>query len=88
LGIIKENPDINQKELVARSGLNRLTTIRNLETLKNHNLIRNKRIRNNVYYEYVPDVEMRFVILKGLILKFLRNEINEETFLRLKSKLD
>lgn len=88
LGIIKEYPGINQKVLVKKSGMNRITAIRNLNTLKSLNLINNKKFQNNVCYEYVPDAEMKFVILKGLILKFLRNEIDEKTFLRLKNKLD
>ena len=88
LSIIKKNPKINQKELVSRSGMNRMTAVRNLNALKYLNLIKNKKIQNNVYYEYVPDVESRFVILKGLIIKFLSDEIDEQTFLRLKSKLD
>ncbi len=88
LGIIKEYPGINQKALVKRSGMNRISAIRNLNALKNLNLINNKKLHNNVYYEYIPDVETKFLILKGLILKFLRNEIDEETFLRLKNKLN
>jgi len=88
LGIIKEHPQINQKELVKRSGMNRMTAVRNLNTLRDLNLIKNRTVSNNVYYEYVPDPELKFVYLKGLILKFLNDEIDEETFLRLKSKLD
>jgi predicted transcriptional regulator len=88
LGIIKNHPKINQKDLVKRSGLNRITTIRHLNSLKDLNLIKNSKLQNNVYYEYVPDIETKFIILKGLILKFLRNEIDEATFIRLKRRLD
>ena len=52
-----------------------------------HNLIKNRKIQNIVCYEYVPDVEMKYRMLKGLMVKFLKNEIDEETFLKLKRRL-
>ncbi|MCK5561429.1 MAG: winged helix-turn-helix transcriptional regulator [Thermoplasmata archaeon] len=88
LGIIKENPGINQSDLIKKSGINHTTALRNLNTLRNLNLIQNRKLQNNVYYEYVPDVEMKYAIIKGLVIKFLRKEIDEETFLRLKRKLE
>ena len=88
LTIIKEYPWINQKDLVKKSGIKRITAIRNLNELKTLNLINNKKFQNNVYYEYVPDVETKFIMLKGLVIRFLRDEIDEKTFLRLKNKLE
>jgi len=85
--IIKRYPGINQKELVNISGIQRQKLIRNLDNLKNLNIIKNMKIQNNVYYEYLPDAEMKFVMLKGIIIKFLNNEIDERTFLELKRKL-
>jgi predicted transcriptional regulator len=88
VGIIKKYPGISQKELIQRSGIKRTTALRNINTLKNLNLIKNNKFQKNVCYEYVPDVEMKFTVIKGLIIKFLRKEIDEETFLRLKRKLE
>jgi len=88
VSIVKDNPGITQKELIKRSGMKHSTALRNINTLKNMNLLKNKKFQKNVCYEYVPDVEMKFTIIKGLIIKFLRKEIDEETFLRLKRKLD
>ena len=88
VSIVKEYPAISQKELIKRSGLKHTTAIRNINTLKNLNLIKNHKFQKNVCYEYVPDIEMKFTIIKGLIIKFLRKEIDEETFLRLKRKLE
>jgi len=88
VSIVKEHPGISQKELIKRSGIKHTTAIRNINTLKNLNLIKNYKSQKNVCYEYVPDVEMKFTIIKGLIIKFLRKEIDEETFLRLKRKIE
>ena len=88
LDIIMHNPGIHQKELVARTRMNRFKVMRNLNTLKNLNLIKNSKDQNMVCYEYIPDVEMKFRIIKGLMVKFLKNEIDEATFLKLKRRLD
>lgn len=87
LDIIMRHPGINQKELVTRTGINRYKIMRNLNTLINLNLIKNTHNQNTVCYEYIPDVEMRYRIMKGLMVKFLKNEIDEKTFLRMKRRL-
>ena len=88
VSVVKENPGLSQKELIKRTGIKHTTAIRNINTLMSLNLIKNHKFQKNVCYEYVPDVEMKFTIIKGLIIKFLRKEIDEETFLRLKRKLE
>jgi predicted transcriptional regulator len=88
VSIVKEYPGIGQKELINRSGIKHATAIRNINALKNLNLIKNHKFQKNVCYEYMPDVEMKFTIIKGLIIKFLRKEIDEETFLRIKRSLE
>jgi predicted transcriptional regulator len=88
LNLIMRHPGINQKELVRRTGINRFTLIRSINSLKNLNLIKNKRIKNTVCYEYIPDVEMKYKIMKGLMLRFLNDQIDEQTFLRLKRRLE
>jgi predicted transcriptional regulator len=88
INIIKENPGIHQKKLIKTSGIKQTTAIRILNSLQDMNLIKNNKIQKNVCYEYVPDVEMRFTLIKGLIIKLLRREIDEDTFLRMKKKMD
>ena len=83
LTTIMRYPGINQKDLINRTGINRFRINRDIRALKSLNLIKNTRNQNTICYEYIPDVEMRFKILKSFILKFLNNEIDEETFLRL-----
>jgi hypothetical protein len=43
---------------------------------------------NKVNYEYIENKQLRFEILKRLLIKLLQKEIDEETFLELKRKLD
>jgi predicted transcriptional regulator len=88
LGIIMRNPRINQKELIQRSKMNRFKVIREINNLKKLNLVKNTRGKNRVCYEYIPDVEMKYRILKGLMVKFLKNEIDEQMFLRLKKRFE
>ncbi|MFW9877333.1 MAG: MarR family transcriptional regulator [Candidatus Thorarchaeota archaeon] len=88
LNIIMRYPGINQKELVSRTKINRFKIMRELQILKSLNIIKNTKIENMVCYEYIPDVEMKYRIMKGLMVKFLSNEIDEETFLKLKKRLE
>ena len=43
---------------------------------------------NKVYYEYIDNKQLRTEILKQLLVKLINNEIDGETFLELKRKLD
>ena len=88
LNIIIRYPGINQKELTQKTGLNRFKVSRAVNSLKEMDLIKNNRYQNSVCYEYNPDVEMKFRIMKGLMVKFLKGEIDEATFIRLKKRLD
>jgi len=76
-------PGITQKDLVSRTRISRFKANRNLKILKDLNLIKNTRNQNTICYEYVPDDDMRLKILRSFIVKFLNNEIDERTFLRL-----
>ena len=87
LNIIIQFPGINQKELIKRSRINRFKVMRNINTLKSSDLIKNTRFQNTVCYEYIPDVEMKYKIMKGLMVKFLKDEIDEGTFIKLKRRL-
>jgi predicted transcriptional regulator len=85
---IKKYPGINQKELVNRTGINRLTINRNLKRLVQLCLVRQIPNGNKVNYEYIENEQLRYEILKRLLIKLLKKEIDEETFIDLKRKLD
>ncbi len=88
LGIIKQYPGINQKELIKRSRLNQIQVSKNLKKLSNLNLIKRTQKSRTICYNYVPDEELKFEIMKRLLIKLLKDEIDDQTFLKLKRKLE
>ena len=87
LSVIKENPEINQKEIVHRTKLDRFKVSENVRKLSERNIIKKHKIKKNVHYEYLPEGELKLKIIKRLAIKLLNDEIDEATFLRLKRKL-
>jgi predicted transcriptional regulator len=85
---IQRNPKINQKDLVNITKINRITLSKNLKQLMDMCLVRKIPNGNSVNYEFLENKQLRYEILKRLIRKLLNNEIDEETFLRLKRELD
>lgn len=88
LDTIKRYPGISQKELIKRTKINRLTLINNTNKLLDLCIVRKLPGDNSVCYEYIEDEQLRFEILKRLVIKLLKNEISEEKFLELKRKLE
>jgi predicted transcriptional regulator len=88
LDVIKLNPGLNQKELVIRTRMNRFQVSKNLKKLMNLNVVRPYKNSRNTCYEYIPDEELKFKIIKRLVMKLLRDEIDEVSFLKLVKELD
>lgn len=88
ISMIKRYPKINQKELVKMTGINRITLNKNVKKLMGLCLVRKIPNGNKVQYEYLENKQLRYEILKHLIKKLLNNEIDENTFLKLKKELD
>jgi DNA-binding MarR family transcriptional regulator len=87
LNAIKHDPWINQKELIAKTSLKRHILTYNLAKLIELDLVRKINYERNVCYEYVTNELLQNEILKVLVIKLLNNEIDEQTFLKLKDKL-
>ena len=87
ISIIQKNPGISQKELIKKSKLSRFTIIYNIRKFIDLGIVRKIDDNSTMYYEYISDELMKHEILKTLIYKFLRNEIDDETFHDLKMKL-
>ena len=85
---IQKHPKISQKELIKLTRINRITLSRNLNKLMDLCLVRKIPNGNKVNYEYLENKQLRYEILKRLIRKLVNNEIDEETFLKLKKELD
>lgn len=88
ISTIKEFPKINQKELAKRTGINRITLSNNIKKLMSLCMVRKIPNGNKVNYEYIDNKQLRNEILKQLLVKLINNEIDGETFLELKKKLD
>ena len=88
ISAIKRHPKINQKELIKKTGINRLTLNKNLKKLMDLCIVRKIPNGTKVNYEYIENEQLRYEILKRLLIKLLHKEIDEETFLVLKRKLD
>ena len=86
--IIKKYPKINQKELVRRTGINRITLSKNIKKLMNLCMVRKIPNGNKVNYVFIENKQLRFEILKQLLVKLFNKEIDEKTFLELKRKLE
>ncbi len=88
VSMIRRYPCITQKELLHRTGLKRLTLTNNLNKLMDLYIVRRIFDHKSVRYEYIEDEQLRFEILKQLVVKLLKKEIDEATFLELKRKLE
>jgi len=88
LTAIKQAPGISQKELINKTGLKRYTIVNNLKKLLKLDIVRKTPNGRNVFYEYITNEQLRYEILRGLVIKLLKKEIDEDTFLELKRKLE
>ncbi|MCK5561086.1 MAG: hypothetical protein KAJ51_10850 [Thermoplasmata archaeon] len=87
LNAIKQYPGLNQTELIAKTSLKRHILTYNLSKLINLGIVRKINNERNVCYEYITDELLQYEMLKVLVIKLLNNEIDEKTFLKLKSRL-
>ena len=87
LNAIKQNPGINQTELITKTSLKRHILTYNISQLIDLGMVKRNNHVRNVCYEYIPDELLQYEMLKILTIKFLNNEIDEQTFLKLKNKL-
>ena len=85
---IRQYPGITQKDLSARTGIQRLTLTNNLKKLMDLCIVRKLPDNRNVRYEYIENEQLRFEILKRFVVKLLKKEITEQEFLALKRKLE
>jgi predicted transcriptional regulator len=86
---IKNEPGITNKELIQKNKLNRKKLSYNIKQLGKLNLI--WMVKNNggaIGYEYISKEKLRNEIYKNLIGKLLSKELDEETYFKIKKKLD
>jgi DNA-binding MarR family transcriptional regulator len=88
LDTVKRYPGITQKELMISTGLTRITVGQNVKKLVEFGIIRREQNGRNTCYFFISNADLLDKIRRRLITKFLNNEIDEQTFLALKKKLD
>ena len=77
ISIIKHRPGIKQKELVRKSDYSRISVINNVNKLMDLCIVRKLPSENGVHYEYIETEQLRFEILRSLVIKLLKHEIDE-----------
>lgn len=87
LNAIKQNPGINQTELIAKTSLKRHILTYNISKLIEQGIVRKINHEKNVCYEYIPKELLHHELLKVLAIKLLNKEIDEQTYLKLRSRL-
>jgi predicted transcriptional regulator len=88
VNIIQDNPGITNKELIVRTKLNRKNLHYNIKRLRELKRIWAVKRNGDLGYEYVTQEKLRHEMATTLISKLLTNEIDEETYHKIKAKLD
>jgi predicted transcriptional regulator len=86
--LIQDQPGISRKELLDRTKLNRNNFNYNINKLKGQKLIWIVKNNGVVGYEYISKEKLRDEIFNRLVLRLLSDEIDEETYHRIKRKLE
>jgi predicted transcriptional regulator len=87
LSTIKLYPGINQTDLLNKTSLKRHILIYDVTQLIDQCLVRKIKQEKNVCYEYITEDLLDYETLKVLAIRFLNNEIDEQTFIKLRNKL-
>jgi predicted transcriptional regulator len=88
LTIIQQHPGIPVRELVKLTKLNKRDLQYNLKKLRDEMVIWKVGNGRNTRYEYMTKDKLKNELFKLLILKFLKDEIDKETYLFLKEELE
>jgi predicted transcriptional regulator len=86
--IIRRNPGITIRELMKITRLNKRDLQYHLKKLRELMIIWKVGYGRNTGYEYISKKKLRTELYRQLILKFIRNEIDEETYLFLREELE
>ena len=88
LNIIRRRSSITKKELIKITQMNRTTLDYNLNKLIAEELVWQTSRENGTRYEYVTTERLQNKMFNRLVMKLLSDEIDEETFHRVKKKLE
>ncbi len=88
LNLIRNKPGITDNGLITITNLNQKTLGYNLERLIEQRLIWRIQNGGDIGYEYITEEKLRYAMYNRLLMKLISNEIDEETFLKIKKKLE
>lgn len=77
---VKKNPGITQKELAAKTKINRLTIRNNISALVRKEILSIKKEGKEIHHYYIYPEELEKIKTLRLITKFLLGIIDEETY--------
>lgn len=84
---VKKNPGITQKELSAKTKMNRLTIRNNINFLVEKEMLSIVKIGKEIHHFYIYPKELEKRKMLRLITKFLLDKIDEETYWDLRPEL-
>jgi predicted transcriptional regulator len=82
---IKKHPGITQKELVAKTKVNRLTIRKNINLLIEEERVTITRIGNEVHHFFIYPEDLERIKTLSLITKLVQDKIDEDTYWELRS---
>lgn len=86
--IIQDNPGVSNKELIARTKINRKNLSYNIKKLRELKLIWAVKVDGILGYEYITKEKLKHEVATRLISKLLADEIDEATYHKIKKKLE
>ncbi len=86
LHFIRSYPGITQKDLAAKTKINRLTIRQNINSLVDQDLVNTKKVGKEIHHYYVTPEELERQKMMKLITKFLTDKIDEETYWELRNE--
>lgn len=88
LKAIKDNPGITQKELAKLTDNNQTTISYTLARLLKMGVIWKVKTGGKIGYEFITRAKLKDEMLNRLLLKLLKNEVDKETFKKVKQRLE
>lgn len=88
LNIIQQSPGISYNDLVMKTRLDQKVLSYNIKKLGDLNLIWITKNNGMAGYEYITEDKLRDEIFNRLVNRLISNEIDEDTFLKIKRKLE
>jgi predicted transcriptional regulator len=83
---IKKYPGITQKELAAKTKINRSTIRKNIKLLVENEKVTITRIGNEIHHFFIYPEDLEKIKALRLITKLVEGKIDEETYWELRSK--